>query len=211
MSEQQVQLSPEQARKNRRVLLILLASFVVPFVVGDLAYRFGWYEGGQINKGQLIDPPASFADLQAKDSSGRLVDAAFAKESWWLLYVLPSNCEQACRNRLYQMRQVRKALGKEAERVRQVVVLTGPVTPELEAVLAEFPDFVRLQAGAVQVDSALQRAAARASQAGLLYIMDPMGWIMLAYAPEADEKASVVKAEDILQDLRKLLKGSRIG
>lgn len=200
------------ARKNRLLLLLLLASFVLPFVVGDLAYRLGWYEGAQTNKGRLIDPPAPFADFRAMDASGKPLDAGFADKHWWVLYVVPADCEAACRNRLFQMRQVRKALGKDGERLRQVLVFTGPVPASLTALLdQEFSGFLRVSAPAAAVDAALARATPAASRDGQLYIMDPMGWLMLAYAPEADEKASVVKAEDILQDLKKLLKASRIG
>jgi cytochrome oxidase Cu insertion factor (SCO1/SenC/PrrC family) len=194
------------------LLLILLASFIIPFVIGDLAYRLGWYEGGQVNKGRLLNPPASFAEFQARSLAGVKLDGEFAKSSWWLLYVMPAECEASCRNRLFQMRQVRKALGKEAERLSQLLVFTGPVSAEIDALLKEdFAGFVRIEAEAASVDIALQRAATRASGAGQLYIMDPMGWIMLSYAPVVDEKASVVRAEEILQDLKKLLKGSRIG
>jgi hypothetical protein len=110
------------------------------------------------------------------------------------------------------MRQVRKALGKEAKRLGQVLVFTGPASSATEELLKrEFSGFVRIEADAAKVDLGLKRATTQASRAGQLYIMDPMGWIMLAYAPVTDEKASVVKAEEILKDLRKLLKGSRIG
>lgn len=206
------QPDPVLARKNRRLLLLLLASFVIPFVVGDLAYKQGWYKGGQTNKGQLLQPPVAFAGLQPTDAAGQSVDASFAKSGWWLSYVLPADCTAACRNRLFQMRQIPRALGKEGDRVRQLVLTTGPVSAETLALLAsQFPDFILLQVSAAAVDKALAAVAASASQAGLLYVMDPMGWIMLAYPPEADEKTSVIKAEDTLDDLRKLLKNSRIG
>lgn len=209
-------VNPQLARKNRRLLLILLATFVIPFVIGDFAYKQGWYKGGQTNKGQLIQPPVAFAGFKAVDASGKTLDASFAKGKWWLLYVVPADCDTACRNRLFQMRQVPRALGKEAERVRQVLVTTSPLSAETEALIAhEFPEFVRLQAQAAAIDAALApapgNAGGKASQAGQLYLMDPMGWLMLDYAPEPDEKASVIKAEDILKDLQKLLKNSRIG
>jgi hypothetical protein len=38
-----------------------------------------------------------------------------------------------------------------------------------------------------------------------------MGWLMMRYDAEKDEAQSVVKAEDILNDMKKLLKASRIG
>lgn len=209
---EQTPVAPSQLKKNRLMLLLLLATFVVPFVVGDLAYKLGWYQGGKTNHGQLIDPPVAFADFKARTAEGPVDAAVFAKKGWWLLYVVPAECDTACRNRLFQMRQVRKALGKEGDRVQPLLVLTGPLGASTEALLGqEFSEFVRLEASASQVTAALARLLPDAANAGHLYIMDPMGWLMLTYAPEPDEKASVIKAEDIYNDLRKLLKASRIG
>lgn len=203
---------PQTARKNRFLLLLLLASFVIPFVVGDLAYRLGWYKGGQTNHGQLIEPPVAFADLKATDAAAVPLGDGFVGKEWWLVYVLPADCDQACRNRLFQMRQVRVALGKESDRVRQVLIQTGTPSAETEALIAaEFSGFARIQAEAAVLDEALLRSGPKAAEAGRLYVMDPMGWLMLSYEPEPDEAASVVKAEDIFNDLKKLLKASRIG
>lgn len=205
-------VSPSQLKKNRLLLLLILASFVLPFVVGDMAYKLGWYQGGQTNHGQLIDPPAAFADFQARLPDGRAADSGFAQPNWWLLYVVPDRCEAACRNRLFQMRQVRKALGRESERVQPLLVVTSALSAETESLLAkEFAGIVRVQADAARVNAVLARLMPEAALAGNLFIMDPMGWLMLTYGPEADEKTSVIKAEDILNDLKKLLKASRIG
>lgn len=206
-----------RARKNRLLLLVLAASFIVPFLVGDLAYRMGWYEGGRTNKGRLIDPPVPFASLSLRDSGGQVLGAGFAGKQWWLLYAMAGDCDATCRNRLFQMRQVRLALGKEEDRLRQAVILTSEPTAATRELLArEFPGFVQLAGEHAPIDAAFRAGAAAsgaapASRAGELYIMDPMGWIMLAYPPEADERRSVEKAEDVLSDLRKLLKASRIG
>lgn len=205
-------VSPEQVRRNRRLLLILLASFIVPFIVGDLAYKFGWYEGGKTNRGRLITPPVAFAALGARDDAGHELAAGFADRHWWLLYVLPAECEAACRNRLLQMRQMPLALGKEGDRLRLALVVTAPPAPETEALLRkEFPGLVRLQGDPSRIDAAFGAATPGASRAGELYVMDPMGWIMLAYAPMADAKRALAQGDDVFKDLVKLLKASRIG
>lgn len=201
-----------RALKNRILLILLLASFVLPFVIGDLAYKHGWYTGGKTNRGELMTPPVAFAGLATRDSTGAALGPEAIKGKWWLLYVLPAKCESACRNRLFQMRQTTVALGKEADRVRQIVVLTAPPDAETGALMArEFPGFLQVHAGAAAVDKTFAGITAHAAEAGNLYVMDPMGWMMLFYAPEADEKTSIIKAEDILTDLKKLLKDSRIG
>ena len=201
-----------RALKNRILLILLLASFIVPFVIGDLAYKQGWYAGGKTNRGELMTPPVAFAALAVRDSKGTALSVEVTKGKWWLVYVMPAQCESACRNRLFQMRQTPVALGKEADRLRQVIVLTSPMTAATSAFIArEFPGFLQVQAGTGAVDEAFAGVTPHAAEAGHLYVMDPMGWMMLFYAPEADEKTSIIKAEDILMDLKKLLKDSRIG
>lgn len=201
-----------RALKNRILLILLLASFVLPFVLGDLAYKHGWYAGGKTNRGELMTPPVAFASLSVRDGTGATLAADATKGKWWLVYALPAQCESACRNRLFQMRQTAVALGKEADRMRQLIVVTAPVSTDTAAFMArEFPGFLQVHAEAAVVDAAFSRVTPHASTAGNLYVMDPMGWMMLFYVPEEDEKSSIIKAEDILIDLKKLLKDSRIG
>jgi len=206
-------IDPAQVRRNRIVLCLLLLSFVLPFVVGHLAYFDGWFKGTPTtNKGELLSPPAAFADLHLQGLDGKPLSAAFLDHHWWLLYVLPAQCDTACHNRLYQMRQVRRANGQEADRVK--LVLVQPQQPDIATVgllSQQFPDIVRVNGSAPAINQALAAATASAAGAGRLYIMDPMGYIMLSYAPEADEKTSIVKAQDVLDDLKNLLKASQIG
>ena len=132
-----------RALKNRILLILLLASFIVPFVIGDLAYKQGWYAGGKTNRGELMTPPVAFAALAVRDGKGTALGVEVTKGKWWLVYVMPAQCESACRNRLFQMRQTPVALGKEADRLRQVIVLTSPVTAATSAFIArEFPGFL---------------------------------------------------------------------
>lgn len=50
-----------------------------------------------------------------------------------------------------------------------------------------------------------------ALSAGHWYIADPRGWIMLRYAAPADAAQVLQRVQDVLDDLHKLLKVSRIG
>lgn len=110
------------------------------------------------------------------------------------------------------MRQVDAALGKEAGRVQQLLVQTAPLSAETEQLIArEFAQFARVHGQIDRIDQALKRVGITAVSSGYLYIMDPMGWIMMRYQAESDEAKSVVEAEDILNDMKKLLKSSRIG
>jgi cytochrome oxidase Cu insertion factor (SCO1/SenC/PrrC family) len=198
--------------KGRIVLILLLASFVLPFFIGSLAYKHGWYQGGKTNRGELINPPIAFSTLAVKNAEGGLLPVAATKDKWWLVYIMPAQCDSACHNRLFEMRQVVIAMGKNAERVRQVVIHTTTASAETDALMkAQFPDFLNVHADTPVLDTILAGVDKKATEAGKLYIMDPQGWIMLSFPPEANEKESVLKAENVLQDLKKLLGASRIG
>lgn len=206
-------VQPEQAQKNRLVIFCLVLAFVVPFVLGHLAYFHGWYAGGKTtNKGELIAPPIAFTSLGLKQVDGQLLDRKFLDRKWSLLYVLPADCQQACRNSLFQMRQVRKAAGRDSERIRLLVIQTQAPDAATEALLQkEFAEVARVSGEAAVIDHAFVAVDVSASRAGRVYAMDPMGMIMLRYAPQVDEKTSIIKAQDILTDLQKMLKDSQIG
>lgn len=212
MTERTVETAPRRWR-NRVLFLLLVSSFLLPGVFARVAYERGWFAGGVTNRGTLIAPgrPPRVEALAAQDD-GKPLAADALSGRWWLVYVLPSQCEAACRNRLYQIRQVHKATGKDADRVGELLVLPEVPSPTIAQLLAgDFKDMRQIQAARPVVDQALAAAAPQASQAGLLYLMDPQGNLILSYAQEADERQAILKARDVLKDLQKLLKASQVG
>lgn len=211
MTERIVDVAPRRWR-NRMLFLLLVSSFLLPGVFARVAYDHGWFAGGVTNRGTLIAPgrPPRLEALVAQEGGRALmVDALSGR--WWLVYVLPSQCEAACRNRLYQIRQIHKATGKDAERVGELLVL--PETPPAataQLLAGEFKSMRQIQSSRSVVDHVLAPAAVGASEAGLLYLMDPRGNLILSYAPEADERQAILKARDVLKDLQRLLKASQV-
>ena len=103
--------------------LVFLAC-AAPFVLGWAAYEFGWgVAGGGGNYGELIPP---------RPVGGPL---APLKGKWVLVTFDAAACDAACEKKLYIVRQVRKAQGKEAERIERLWVVTdgGKPRPELLA------------------------------------------------------------------------------
>ncbi len=201
-------LDPALVRKNRWTLLLLLSTFVIPFVIGHLAYTRGWYQGGQTNHGRLLSPVLDVSALQAEQQGRPLATTQLAGK-WWLVYVLPRDCAQACMERVAQLRQVRRAAGRDIERLQLLLVAQEP---QAAAQLG------RLTQGELLVQSkpvVLQRALAQLGQAAAdashSYIMDPQGSIMLSYPAPADQQAALLLGEGMLADLKKMLKVSRIG
>lgn len=206
----------DATQRNRRSLILTALVFLLPVVAAYILLKTGWYtSAGTSNRGQLINPPISFDDLQLTDEQGRLLAAEHFRKKWWILYVMPRECDAACRNSLYLMRQTHQALGPDSHRVAELVITPHVLDDALAVWLAqEFPNAVRVNGDVDNVDRVLYTAlqdGMRPSEAGHLFLVDTMGAIFMHYRSYAEEHESILKGRDLLKDLQKVLKISKIG
>lgn len=159
------------------------------------------------NKGNFIIPPLS-SELLGIDQLHKET-AAFQQldghRKWVILLVAKGLCEQRCEQALYNARQVNIALGKDSDRVGRLLLFTE-ADVQLENVLAEHPELVRQSVNQDRVDELI--AAVAAHDLSLenydMLLMDPLGNIMMHYKADQDGR-------DLLDDLKRLLKVSKIG
>lgn len=203
-----MQSSVAPARRHQRwVILALVASFIVPFVIGHFAYERGWFGGGVTNKGDLLMPPLAVRDLGLTSPAG---DASGLDGRWWIVYIVPEVCDAACQQSWQALPSMQAGLGRERGRVG-VLLVSGEHSATVPEALRSLP-VVRQMSGDLRLLAArLGTAGVKAPVIGRWFIMDPMGWIMLSYQPPAASDAAILKAQDLLDDLQKLLKVSRIG
>jgi hypothetical protein len=172
---------------SRVKLLLLFLACAAPFVLGTLAWYFEWGTGGQGNYGELIKP---------QPLAGPPFDAL--KGKWVLVAFDAAACDKACENKLYFMRQVRRAQGKEMGRIERLWVITDAAAPKQELVTAlEDARIARLENRAL-----LERFPGNPAQH--IYLIDPVGNLMLRF-PQDPQPAKVIN------DLKRLLRYSRIG
>jgi len=176
--------------RSRRAIIIVFVSFLLPLLAAWLILSQNWYEAGT-NKGTLLQPPITLNQ-----------EADQLPEGWQLGYIAPQNCGTTCENTLYVMNQVDVAIGKDTERLTPVVLhqsestqtefnhsaphITQMITPQLIEQLSELPE-------------------------NTLFIIDPMHNVMLYYPTHTDKEQMITEGKNVLADLRKLLKLSRIG
>jgi hypothetical protein len=105
---------------------------------------------------------------------------------------------------LYNTRQVRAALGADRERVQRVFLAKGACC-DLEWLHAQQPDLVTVQASAAAAPlTTILEHAGRGPSADRVYLVDPLGNLMMCYAADARPKG-------MLEDLKKLLRLSHVG
>lgn len=184
-----------QDRRRRRLLVGLASLFFLP--VGLSFYLYYGHSALQpltrVNHGDLVIPPRPLADARVPPGK------------WTFLYVDAGRCDAACRTKLYETRQVRVALDREMTRVQRVFVATGECCDDA-FLKTEHPDLIVVRAGPGDpLLAALPPArGAPAPAGGTVYVVDPLGNLMMSYATEA-------KPKGLLEDMKRLLKLSHIG
>jgi len=191
-------------RRNLRTVLGLAALFFVPLALAFvLYYGTAWRPAGSSSHGELIDPVRPLPAVALAPLGSTPADAQpFTAGKWTLVYVGAGRCDDACRRALFVMRQTRILLNEDMPRVRRSFLVTG------ECCDREFLD--REHAGLQLFDAAAPAAAPLLAQfpqsdrAQSLYIVDPLGNLMMRFDSRQDPKG-------LLDDLNKLLKLSHIG
>jgi cytochrome oxidase Cu insertion factor (SCO1/SenC/PrrC family) len=176
-----------------------------------LYYGHGaWHPGGRVNAGDLIEPPRPLPSLALPLQSSGETDSNFLRRKWTLLYVQQGPCAERCRTSLYETRQVRLALDRDMNRVQRVFIADGDCC-DFQFLHEQHPDLiaVRMSPAAAPLLAFLPRGAGNGSGGGdanaqRIYLIDPLGNLMMSYAPDA-------KPKGMLEDMKRLLRLSQIG
>jgi len=189
--------APEAARRRGR--LIAAAIFAVcafPLAAALIAY-FAFPPAGRTNYGELVAPQA-LPPVQLERLDGRGFALADLKGRWVMLQVDAAECGQPCQEKLFNMRQSRLAQGDNAGRIERVWLVAGDRAPP--AGLARLYEGVVLARTAPELLAALPGAEVRDH----IYLIDPLGNLMLRFPQHADPKR-------MIKDLQRLLKYSGTG
>lgn len=193
---------------SRSRFWMLVAVFFAPLLVAFvLYYAGGWRPAGSTNHGDLIDPPRPLPTASLNSPQGQALPPEMLHGKWTLIYIAASQCDSRCREALTLMRQTRLALNDDLLRVQRLLLATEPCCEQ--AYLDEqHPGLITARA-----DDAAGKAFVAVfplydhqpvEQAGRIYLVDPLGNLMMSYAPDAQPRG-------LLEDLKKLLKLSHIG
>lgn len=186
-------------RASRWPFFWVAVASVGPFVLAYLTFHF-WAPAERMSYGELIEPPRPLPDSALKLADGRPFRLGELRGKWILMQVSPGACDEDCQRRLYHMRQVRRAQGKNMERIERVWLI-GDDTPLDPAVTRAFDGthFVRAAGSGL-----LREPVLAADPPGHIYLIDPLGNLMMRFPRDADPSR-------ILRDITRLLKASQVG
>jgi cytochrome oxidase Cu insertion factor (SCO1/SenC/PrrC family) len=196
--------------RGRNTLLLMLGIAAAPFLFAWLLFNFtGIGRGGApASHGTLVVPPRPLPDAVLREPGPESAATAASyrlHRHWTLVHVAGASCDQHCETALLTMRQVRLALGSNAARVQRVLAVDDGaldlLTPRQRT---EFAGLLLVETSRLAREVFHLPDGADPRAAGRLYLVDPLGNLMMFYAPDADP-AGIVK------DLKRLLRYSRIG
>lgn len=191
--------SAEQIRSGRLKLLAMAVFFALPVAAGYIAYFFELVPGGTANYGTLISA-RTLPDATLQGADGRPFKVSELRGKWLLVQFDGGTCDAYCERKLYFMRQVRKALGRDTGRVERLWIVTDDHVPSLRLIEAyEGTRLARDSGNALANAFSLDK-----SRSDHIYVVDPLGNLMMRFPRDPDPSK-------MLKDLQRLLKLSGIG
>ena len=188
----------ENVSNSRLSLWLIAALCLLPVIASYLAYYVAPPDG-HTNYGELMNaPPLPEAELRLAD--GAAFNLGQLRGKWILLMSDTARCDEGCRRTLFTLRQLRLTQGKNMERIERAWLISDD--DGLPAGIAD--DYRGTWFIRAAASDLLRRLPAARSPAEHIYIVDPLGNIVLRYARGA-EPGKMIK------DITRLLKTSRIG
>ena len=188
---------------NRIQLILVLALFSAP-IIG----AFLWKPTGYVNNGQLYDNPVDLQNIQfsLKTQNGDIKQYFEEFErKWYLVVVAKNRCGVLCEENLLKIRQLKWMQGKNIGRVSSLFVYQNISDEVVTDFKEKYHGIVPATANKVDLNRwLLPFSEGRTFDSGRIYLIDPLGKLMMSYPAGIEPKK-------IYKDLKRLLKVSQVG
>jgi hypothetical protein len=208
-SQTRIDTGTPPSPRGRRTLMLVALLFLLPVVAATVLYVSGWRpEGKSLQHGELVQPARPVGDAELKGTDGAPYRLKALRGKWAFVYFSPLPCTQACRNSLYKMQQVRLAQGRDAPRVERVMIVAAAGAGALRELAQQYPGLVAVSGMRATLQTLAREFVSGQGTAldvpGRVYLIDPIGNLVLSYAPDADPSG-------MRKDLARLLRLSQVG
>lgn len=191
-------MSNENIQKaNRRKLLILLAIMCLPVIVSYLLY-FYEYRPDSMNYGELIEiQKLSGSGVNQQDNT--IFRMKNVRGKWVMLSIDSGQCDEVCQSKLYHMRQIRLVQNTEKDRIERMWLIDDNV-PVASDLLEKYEGTLFINARDSEL---LDQVSTRDSQRNYIYLVDPLGNLMMRFPKDLDPSR-------MGKDIKRLLHVSQI-
>jgi hypothetical protein len=193
-------------QKNRLLILLLFGMALIPFLLAWTLNGKAPFIEGTTNKGQLITPVVATqrSDFMGLDKFSA-DNIAELKGHWLMLNVVPTeDCSKICLEAIHKTKQLRLMLNKDLTRTRRAVIFFKNVKPETTDQWLQNDKVLLKVKPSAPLSTKISDIRKGTIPEGMLFLMDPLGNLMMQYEPGFDPYK-------VKSDLMHLLRISQIG
>ena len=195
----------KQKTKSRAYLVAIFAVFFGPLLFATWLFYVpnSWMNSKTQNYGTLINPVRPLDDFKITAINGDIWDKQHFLGKWTFLYIGDEHCDLYCEASLFKMRQVRLTLGRDRQRVQRkyLGIDNEKDKQSINDIIKRYPD---MQVSWFKFDKTPNSLSIFELQKNVVYLIDPLGNLMMQYFHDATSKG-------MKNDLKRLLKVSKIG
>jgi len=175
----------------RKEFWMLLAMFILPIAFGTLFFYANpnYFSESTVNYGELVRP------VIATDAADIEIDSASSLQGIWTMVYVSSRCDNVCEKAVADMKTIRTLMNADMRRIQRMIIIEDNSTPT-----SDDKALIKARITSEKLTQSLKKYTENA-----IYLIDPIGNIMLYYEPQNIDIRLVIK------DLKRLFKYSRIG
>jgi len=175
----------------RKEFWVLLAMFILPIAFGTLFFYANpnYFSESTVNYGELIRP------VILTDENDIEIDGDASLEGIWTMVYISSRCDDACEKAVADMKTIRTLMNDDMRRIQRMIIIE-----DSSSLISNDENLIKARLNSEKIKQSLKKYTENA-----IYLIDPIGNIMLYYEPQNIDIRLVIK------DLKRLFKYSRIG
>jgi len=175
----------------RKEFWMLLAMFILPIAFGTLFFYANpnYFSESTVNYGELVRP------VIATEEGDIEIDGGASLQGIWTMVYVSSRCDDVCEKAAADMKTIRTLMNADMRRIQRMIIIENNSTSTVND-----ETLIKAKITSEKLTKSLKKYAENA-----IYLIDPIGNIMLYYEPQNIDIRLVIK------DLKRLFKYSRIG
>jgi len=194
-------MSLSQKNKGKLTLIGIFLLFFIPIITSWylVFYTDFMHDAQGIQHGKLISPVISIGAINAKEIS--TMDEVVIEKKWVLVFIQNNLCNEFCKERLYQVRQIRLALGEDRDKVDRLVIFNQ--INDLNELKDSYSGQKFIDQSFMNYQGLVKKFNdSYADKKNPIFLLDPYGFLMMQY-PEGTEPKGIIK------DIERLIRNSK--
>lgn len=187
-----------QQNKGRIILIGIASMFFLPIL---LSWYLNFYTDFKKNAegvqhGILVDPPIELGEIYGYAIGQKEIQEL--QQKWTLVFFVGDSCDDICQAKLYQLRQIRLAVGKDRDKVDRLLISKKVV--DWDAYKKDYLDQKVVDTRSDSYQTLMNLFSGyKAFTMDAIYLVDAYGSLIMQYPKDTEPKG-------IIKDIERLIR-----